>query len=44
MGIIVPMLANILPIYEVLGYSLRDSLDVYRNKVGNLSIKMKRLE
>lgn len=34
MGLIVPIAANIIPIKEAISYSLRDSLDIYRHKIG----------
>jgi hypothetical protein len=44
MGICVPLLANIIPIKEAIGHSLRDSLDIYRKKVNVFTVEMKRLE
>lgn len=44
MGLIVPLVSNILPLRETMSISLRDALDVYRKKIDLLKVEMSRLE
>lgn len=44
MGILVPLVAIIVPISDVINFSLRDSLDIYRKKISTFTIQMTRLE
>lgn len=44
MGIAVPLIANYLPIREAMSKSLRDSLDIYRKSLDDLTVTLTRLE
>jgi hypothetical protein len=43
-GIIVPLLANILPTYSALGKNLRNSLDMNHRAQDGVSVKQQRLD
>lgn len=43
-GILLPLISNILPIQRALSKTLRDSLDVFNRSLNSITIKFIRLE
>jgi hypothetical protein len=44
LGLILPLISNILPIKRALSKNLRESLDMYHRSVNELQVSIKRLE
>ena len=44
LGLVLPLIANILPIKRALSKNLRESLDMYHRSVNELQVSIKRLE
>jgi hypothetical protein len=44
MGIIVPLVSNYLPVRSAMSKSLRDSLDIYRKTIDDLTVQMTNIE
>jgi hypothetical protein len=44
LGLLLPFVANVLPIKRALGKNLRESLDMYHRSVNELQVSIKRLE
>ena len=44
LGILLPLVANLLPIKRALSKNLRESLDLYHRSVNEMSVQIKRLE
>lgn len=43
MGILVPLIANYLPVRQAMSKSLRDSLDVYRKTIDDMTVTMTKI-
>lgn len=43
-GILIPIVANIVPIQRALSLNLRTALDIYHKSVNEITIKIKKLE
>mmetsp|Transcript_45906 Transcript_45906/g.33660 ORF Transcript_45906/g.33660 Transcript_45906/m.33660 type:complete len:156 (-) Transcript_45906:354-821(-) len=43
-GIILPIISNIMPIQKAMALNLRDTLDLYHRSVNELTVQIKRLE
>ena len=44
MGLLMPFIANIMPIRQAIQKELKDALDIYRKTVDDFTVKIKRLE
>jgi hypothetical protein len=42
-GLVIPILSNIIPIRQALGKNLRSSLDLYHRAVGELQVSVQKL-
>lgn len=44
MGLVIPLIANVMPIQRALSKNLRVSLDLYHRTINEITITIKRLE
>ena len=44
LGLVIPLISNIIPIQRALSKNLRDSLNLYHKTINELTVKIKRLE